>query len=67
MNSCATNNVIIPRKTDREGGIFVASKDDDVLARLDRYLIVPLEQVPDLEGFIKSLNSEAQAAPKVQP
>ena len=67
MNSYATNNIIIPRKTNREGGIFVGSEDGEVLARLDRYLIVPLEQVPDLDGFIKSLNSDAQEAPKVQP
>ena len=64
MNSYATNNVILGRTTGEEGPMFVGTKNGDVLARLDRYLIVPLEQVPDLDSFIKSLNSDAQAAPK---
>ena len=54
MNSYVTNNILVNRATD-DGPLFVQQQNGDVLARLDKYLIVPLEQVPDIDGFIKSL------------
>ena len=58
MNSYVTNNILVSRSTD-DGPLFVQQQNGDVLARLDKYLIVPLEQVPDIDGFIKSLNRDA--------
>ena len=58
MKSYVTNNILVNRATD-DGPLFVQQQNGDVLARLDRYLIVPLEQVPDIDGFLKSLNRDA--------
>ena len=65
MNSYVTNNILVNRATD-DGLLFVQQQNGDVLARLDKYLIVPLEQVPDIDGFIKSLNREAAKEPTIE-
>lgn len=52
--SFVTNCYIISRGEPE--GIFVEGKDKvSILAKLDKYLVVPLEMIEDLEGLITSL------------
>ena len=54
MQSFLTNSVVISRGED--GGIFaIADGSKDIVARLNGYVIVPKEQIKDLEGFLGSL------------
>jgi hypothetical protein len=55
--SYLTNNIIIGRKS-RNPYLFKSTKNGNVIAALDKYLIVPIEAVPDLESFIKSLKTK---------
>ena len=59
--SFVTTSYIITRG--ESGGIFVAGEDNvSVLAKLDNYLVVPLERIEDLEGFIASLRINTNQA-----
>jgi hypothetical protein len=54
MQSFLTNNVVISRGED--GGIFHKNGETgEILARLDGYVIVPKEQIKDIDGFLGHL------------
>ena len=55
MESYFRNSVLIGRG--RGDAEIVQNANGDCLTRLDRYLLVPLERVPDLDAFLASLRS----------
>ena len=58
MNSYLKNSIVIDRATSVEGGLFLV-QDGDVLARLDGFVVVPIEKVPDLDAFLRSIGINA--------
>jgi len=55
MNSFLMNSIVINREPPVDGGLFVQNENGDVLARLDRFIVVPIERIPDLDAFLRSL------------
>ena len=54
MNSYLKNSIVIDRTTPIEGGVLFV-QDGEVLARLDGFVVVPIEKVPDLDAFLRSV------------
>ncbi len=59
MKSFLINNIIIDRNQPVDGGLFVQTSDGDILARLDGFVVVPIEKVPDLNAFLRSVGVNA--------
>jgi hypothetical protein len=59
MNSYVKNCILVPRDGHGDEPIFVEQQNGDVLARLDGFLVVPNEKVPDLDAFLLSLGVNA--------
>ena len=65
MNSFLTNSIVIDKTTHVDGGMFVQTAEGNILARLDGFLIVPIEKVPNLTEFLRSVgvNTDPTAIP----
>ena len=59
MNSFLTNSIVIDKTPHVDGGMFVQTAEGNVLARLDGFLVVPIERVPNLAEFLKSIGINA--------
>ena len=59
MNSYLKNSIVIDRTPPVEGGLFVLKENGDVHARLDGFVVVPIDKVPDLDAFLRSVGINA--------
>ena len=57
MDSFLTNNVVISRQN-ADGPLFAMGESGEIVARLNGFLVVPLEQIPDIDAFLRTLRSE---------
>jgi hypothetical protein len=57
MGSFLTNNVVISRQN-ADGPLFAMGESGEIVARLNGFLVVPLEQIPDIDAFLSTLRSK---------
>lgn len=62
MNSFLTNSIVIDKTPHVDGGMFVQTVDGNILARLDGFLVVPIEKVPNLADFLRSVGINTDPA-----
>ena len=55
MNSFVTNSILIQHSRQQDEPLFYQTDSGDILARLDGFLVIPKERVPDLDAFLLSL------------
>ena len=65
MNSFLTNSIVIDKTPHVDGCVFVQTAEGNILARLDGFLVVPIEKVPNLTEFLRSVgvNTNPTAIP----
>ena len=55
MNSFVTNSILIQHSRHQDEPLFYQTDSGDILARLDGFLVISKERVPDLDAFLLSL------------
>ena len=55
MNSFVTNSILIQRAGQQDEPLFYQTDSGYILARLDGFLVIPKERVPDLDALLLSL------------